>query len=102
MAHTPVATAQLAEGDFRVGNVIRRSAAMLSGHFLTFFIVAVIAHSPMILLARTLTPEPMDLDQVDLAVRLVAWGVFGWVQLIVLGSLGEAVIVHATFQNMQR
>src|SRR5262245_24591979 len=28
-----------AEGDFRVGSVIRRSASMLSGHFLTFFIV---------------------------------------------------------------
>ena len=69
MAHTSVAAAHFAEGDFRVGSVIRRSASMLSGHFLTFFIVTVIAHSPIILLARTLTPEPMDLDQVDLAIR---------------------------------
>src|SRR5262245_34732106 len=102
MAHTPVATAQLAEGDFRVSSVIRRSAAMLSGHFLTFFIVAVIAHSPTILLARTLTTELTDLDEVDLAVRLMAWGLLGLVQLIVLGVLGEAVIVHAAFQDMQR
>src|SRR5262245_3469368 len=101
MAHTSVAAAQFAEGDFRVGSVIRRSASMLSGHFLTFFIVAVIAHSPVILLARTLTTEPMDLDQVDLAVRLVAWGVLGLVKLIVLGTLGEAVIVHAAFQDIQ-
>src|SRR5262245_55245125 len=102
MAHTPVATAQLAEGDFRVSSVIRRSAAMLSGHFLTFFIVAVIAHSPTILLARTLTTELTDLDEVDLAVRLMAWGLLGLVQLIVLGVLGEAVLVHAAFQDMQR
>src|SRR5215510_5983938 len=102
MARTPVATAQLAEGDFRVSSVIRRSAAMLSGHFLTFFIVAVIAHSPTILLARTLTTELTDLDEVDLAVRLMAWGLLGLVQLIVLGVLGEAVIVHAAFQDMQR
>jgi hypothetical protein len=102
MAHTSVAAAHFAEGDFRVGSVIRRSASMLSGHFLTFFVVTVIAHSPIILLARTLTTEPMDLDQVDLAVRLVAWGVLGLVQLIVLGTLGEAVIVHAAFQDMQR
>src|SRR5262245_55858908 len=100
MAHT--SAAHFAEGDFRVGSVIRRSANTLSGHFLTFFIVAVIAHSPIILLARTLITEPMDLDRVDLAVRLVAWGVLGLVQLIVLGTLGEAVIVHAAFQDMQR
>src|SRR5262249_35112072 len=91
-----------ADGEFRVGSVIRRSASMLSGHFLTFFIVTAIAHSPIMLLARTLTTEPTDLDQVDLAVRLMAWGVLGLVQLIVLGALGEAVIVHAAFQNMQR
>src|SRR5262245_24564787 len=100
MAHT--SAAHFAEGEFRVGSVIRRSANTLSGHFLTFFIVAVIAHSPIILLARTLITEPMDLDRVDLAVRLVAWGVLGLVQLIVLGTLGEAVIVHAAFQDMQR
>src|SRR5262247_418116 len=102
MAHTSVAAAHFAEGDFRVGRVIRRSASVLSGHFLTFFIVTVIAHSPIILLARTLTPEPMDLDQVDLTVRLVTWGVLGLAQVIVLGALGEAVIVHAAFQDMQR
>src|SRR5262245_4165410 len=102
MAHTSVAAAHFAEGDFRVGSVIRRSASLLSGHFLTFFVVTAIAHSPIILLARTLTTEPTDLDQVDLAVRLVAWGVLGLVQAIVLGTLGEAVIVHAAFQDMQR
>src|SRR5690348_8558706 len=101
MTDTSIAATRLAEGDFRVGNVIRRSASMLSGHFLTFFIVTLIAHSPIILLARTLTTEPMDLDQVDLAVRLMAWGLLGLVQLVVLGALGEAVIVHAAFQDMQ-
>src|SRR5215510_11919318 len=102
MAHTSVAAAHFAEGDFRVGSVIRRSASMLSGHFLTFFIVTVIAHSPIILLARTLTIEPSDLDQVGLAVRMVSWGVLGLVQLIVLGALSNEVIVHAAFQDMQR
>jgi hypothetical protein len=101
-AHTSVAAPHFAEGDFRVGSVIRRSASMLSVHFFTFFIVTVIAHSPIILLARSLTMEPMDLGPVDLAVRLLGWGVLGLVQLIVLGALGEAVIVHAAFQDMQR
>src|SRR5215510_1291815 len=102
MTDTSIAASHRADGEFRVGSVIRRSASMLSGHFLTFFIVTAIAHSPIMLLARTLTTEPTDLDQVDLAVRLMAWGVLGLVQAIVLGTLGEAVIVHAAFQDMQR
>src|SRR5262249_10224520 len=56
----------------------------------------------LILLARTLTPQPTDLDQVGYAVLEMAWGVLGLVQFIVLGKLGEAVIVHAAFQGMQR
>src|SRR5262249_13004998 len=97
MAHTSVAPAHFAEGDFRVGRVIRRSASMLSRHFLTFFIVSVVAHAPIILLARTLTTEPTDL-----LLLVLAWQVLGLLQLIVLGTLGEAVIVHAAFQDMQR
>ena len=102
MTHTSIAAVRFAVGTLRVGSIISRSASVLSGHFLTFFIVTVIAHSPIILLARTLTPEPMDLDQVDLTIRLVTWGVLGLAQVIVLGALGEAVIVHAAFQDMQR
>src|SRR5262249_60375984 len=102
MAHTSVAAAHIAAGDFRVGSVISRSASMLSRHFLAFFIVTALATSPLILLARTLTPQPTDLDQVGYAVLEMAWGVLGLVQFIVLGKLGEAVIVHAAFQGMQR
>src|SRR5262245_2641051 len=102
MAHTSVATPHFAQGDFRVGSVIRRSASMLSGHFLTFFIVTVIAYSPIILLARTLTTQPTDLTDLDWALLQMAWGGLGLVQLIVLGTFSEAVIVHAAFQDLQR
>jgi len=95
MARTSVAAAHFAEGDFRLGSVIRRSASTLSGHFLTFFIVSVVTHSPIILLARTLSTQP--------TVRLTTTlGVLGLLQVIVLGTLGEAVIAHAAFQDMQR
>jgi hypothetical protein len=86
------------EGDFRVGSVIRGSASMLSRRFLTFLIVTVIAYIPywaMLLLARTrITPEPTALAQ---ALSGLAWAVL----LIVLATLGEAVIVHAAFQDMR-
>jgi len=75
---------------------------MLSGHFLTFFIVTVIAYSPIILLARTLTTQPTDLTDLDWALLQMAWGGLGLVQLIVLGTFSEAVIVHAAFQDLQR
>src|SRR5262249_9362827 len=101
MAHTSVAAAHITAGNFRVGSVINRSPSMLSRHFLALFIVTAIANSPLILLARTLTPQPTDLDQVGYAVLEMAWGVLGLVQFIVLGKLGEAVIVHAAFQHMQ-
>jgi len=95
MARSSVAAAHFAEGDFRLGSVIRRSASTLSGHFLTFFIVSVVTHSPIILLARTLSTQP--------TVRLTTTlGVLGLLQVIVLGTLGEAVIAHAAFQDMQR
>src|SRR5262245_24503224 len=103
MTHTSVAAAHFAEGDFRVGSVISRAVSLLSRHFLTFFIVAVIAYLPILLLgmlARTqATTDPTDLAQ---ALNALAWGVIGLVSLIVFSTLGEAVIMHAAFQDMRQ
>jgi hypothetical protein len=99
MAHTSVAAAHLAEGDFRVGSIFRRTASVLSRRFLAFFIVSLIANSPTLLLARMLTVEPTDLDQ---SLSVLGSAVLGLVGLIVLSTLGEAVIMHAAFQDVRR
>src|SRR5262249_27185088 len=103
MTHTSVAAAHFAEGDFRVGGVISRAASLLSRHFVTFFIVAVIAYLPILLLgmlARTqATTDPANLAQ---ALNALAWGVIGLISLIVFSTLGKAVIVHAAFQDMRQ
>jgi hypothetical protein len=102
MTHASVATAHFADGDFRVGSVISRSVSLLSRHFVTFFIVAVIAYLPILLLGMLVrtqtTTEPADLAQ---ALNLGAWGVLELVSLVVLTTLGEAIIIHAAFQDMR-
>jgi hypothetical protein len=55
MTDTSIAAAHVATNDLRVGSVITRSGAVLSRHFLTFFIVAVIAYSPTLLIDRMQT-----------------------------------------------
>jgi hypothetical protein len=95
MTHTSVPAAHVAEGDFRVGSVISRSASLLSRYFLTFFIVAVIAYLPTVPLAGTEDAEPADPTQVWLA-----WAL-SFVSVFVLHPLAEAIIVHAAFQDMR-
>ena len=99
MTDTSIAATHLAEGNFRVGSVIRRSASVLLRHFLTFSIVAVIAYSPILLLAEARTAEQTDLTE---AVSMLAWYVLGLILLIVFSTLGDAIIMHAAFQDICR
>src|SRR5262245_24344715 len=98
MTHASVASDHVAKSDFRVGRVISRSASVLSRHFLTFFIVTLIAHLPIDLLTSTRTTAPTDLDQA--LSLLVAW--LAVLALIALSTLGEAVILHGAFWDIRR
>jgi hypothetical protein len=99
MTDTSIAAAHVAINDFRVGSVISRSGAVLSRHLLTFFIVAVIAYSPLLLIASMQTTEPIEPSE---ALRQALWKFFGVVLLVVLPQLGKAIILHAAFQDMRR
>src|SRR5215469_4261379 len=98
MTDTSIAAAHVAINDFRVGSVISRSGAVLSRHLLTFFVVAVIAYSPLLLIVsmRTKPIEPSE------ALSQALWAFFGVVLLVVLPQLGNAIILHAAFQDMRR
>ena len=93
MTDTSIAAAHIALNDFRVGSVISRSGAVLWRHFLTFFIVAVIAYSPL-LIAGMQTTEPIEPSE---ALIVVLWVLFG-----VLYTLSNAIILHAALQDMRR
>ena len=47
MTDTSVPT-RFAEGDFRVGRVLNRTASVFSRNFLTFFIVTAVASLPLL------------------------------------------------------
>ena len=98
MTHTSMAAVHLTEGDFRVGSVFIRAAAVLSRHFPTFFIVIAISYLPVFLLAmlaRTrITTDAVDPAQVFNGLASVAL-------ILVLSTLGEAIIAHAAFQDMR-
>jgi hypothetical protein len=84
---TPI---RYAESDFSVGRVINRSTTVFSRNFLTYFIVALVAYLPMLLLTR---------------VGDTAGGIFfallGLFLLLVFSIVSQAVIVHAAFQDMR-
>jgi hypothetical protein len=90
-------TARFAEGDFRVGRVISRSATILSQNFLTFFVVALVANLPTVLVTRGLA-QTGSVEPSGQAIALIA---LGGVLSLVLGMIAQAVMVHAAFQAMR-
>jgi hypothetical protein len=99
MTNTSVAAAHFAKTDLRVGSIINRSGAVLSRHFLTFFIVTLIAYSPALLIASVQTTEPIEPSE---ALSQALWALLGVLLLMVLSTLSYAIILHATFQDMRR
>jgi len=99
MTDTSVAAAHFATHDLRVGDVISRSGAVLSRHFLTFFIVTLIAYSPMLLIGSVQITEPIEPSE---ALSQALWALLGVVLLMVLSTLGYAILLHASFQDMRR
>jgi len=92
---THASTAAFAQGDFRVGHVISRSFALLFRHFLTFFIITLIAFAPLLLLR-----QGSEASATDPAQALITMGL-GFALLMVLSMFSSAIILHGTFQDMR-
>jgi Membrane domain of glycerophosphoryl diester phosphodiesterase len=86
------AAAPVAPGEFRVGHVFSESTAVLSRHFLMFFVVALVAALPRALL------EAAGDDIGALAAGRILIGLF---LAIILGTLAQAVLVYGAFQDMR-
>jgi len=91
-------SARFAESDFRVGRVLSRAATILSQNFVIFFLVALVAAAPTVLLIQRSadsmvsgTPSPNLLLMIGLGIVLA----------MVLGMLSQAVMLHAAFQAMR-
>src|SRR4051794_27055060 len=93
---TRTSAAAFAQGDFRVGPVISRSFALLFRHFLTFFIITLVAFSPLLLLR-----EGSETAATDPTQALVTLGL-GFVLQMVLSVFSSAIILHGAFQDMRK
>lgn len=93
-------SARFARNDLRLGSIINRSGAVLSRHFLTLFIVAVIAYSPTLLIANIMQiTEPIEPSEAPV---WAFWALLRVLLLMVLSTLSSAIILHAAFQDMRR
>jgi magnesium-transporting ATPase (P-type) len=99
MTDISIAAAHVATNELRIGSVISRSGALLSRHLLKFFIVAVIAYSPLLLIASMQTTEPIEPSE---ALSQALWASLGVVLRVVLSQFCDAIILHAAFQDMRR
>jgi hypothetical protein len=97
MTHTTM-SAPFAESDFRVGRVLGRTGTIFSQHFVIFFLVAVVAALPTVLLIqRNVDAMTAGTPSPDLFLMM---GI-GIVLAMVLGLLSQAVMLHAAFQAMR-
>src|SRR5437867_322278 len=96
-------SAPFAQGDFRVGRVVTRSVAVLSGRFVTLFIIAAVAYLPTLLVGLWL-PNSLSTGRLEpgQAPQVLAFVILVAVVFIVFSVLGQAMIVHAAFQDMRR
>jgi hypothetical protein len=91
-------SARFAESDFRVGRVLGRAATIFSQNFVIFFLVAVVAALPTVLLIqRNADAMVGGAPSADLLIMI---GV-GFLLAMVLGMLSQAVMLHAAFQAMR-
>jgi hypothetical protein len=89
------AAAPVAEGEFRIGRVFARTARLLARNAPIYVAVSATAAVPSVLLA-----ESGEKFGGPSAYAAVAWGVLAVVLALALGTLSQAVVVHAAFQDM--
>ena len=102
MTNNTAMSAPFAEGDFRVGRVINRSISILSRRFATVLIIAAAVYLPAFLINLSMLRFVWG-DMVTRGpAQSVAYVIFLSVLFIVFSVLGQAMIVHAVFQDIRR
>jgi glycerophosphoryl diester phosphodiesterase family protein len=87
------AAAPIAPGEFRIGDVLSKTATLLSRNFLTFFVVAIVASLPRLLWAGVDAETAANFP----------WGRFfgGLGFFLILNTLAQAIILYGAFQAMR-
>jgi hypothetical protein len=85
--------APVAEGEFRIGRVFSRTAAVFLRNFPVYFVVTAVAAVPNVLLSQG-SKQPGGGG-----VGVLLLGIF---LTLTLGMFSEAIVVHGAFQDMRR
>jgi hypothetical protein len=92
------AVAAAAEGEFRIGRVFSRTTTLLARNFPIYFVVAVLATLPSVLLENAgALFEKSGTDKYTTTFELSG---FGFLAMILLHPLSQAIMLHIAFQDM--
>ncbi|HEY6254878.1 MAG TPA: hypothetical protein VIY51_03705 [Xanthobacteraceae bacterium] len=95
MTDASLPAGRFTQGDFRIGQVFSRTWSVFSRNFLTFVLVTGIASVPGLLMPQPTPGVAVDPFQ-NLGITAVVL-----LLLVVLGTLGQAVVLYAAFQVMR-
>jgi MFS family permease len=87
------AAAPIAPGEFRVGQVFSRSFTLLSRNFLIFFVVAMVAALPNVLIGQGTGRAASG--------ATAGWLVLSLILTVALQMLSQAIILYGAFQDMR-
>jgi hypothetical protein len=96
MTHASLPSGRFAGGDFRIGKVFSRAWSVFSRNFVTFMLVIGVANLPSFLLPQPSlgTPaSPAEILNLTFFVVLLL--------VIVLSTLGQAMVLYGAFQDMR-
>lgn len=90
----PVSVGLYAEGEFRVGQILNRTFAILSRNLLPFCVVTAIAYLPNLLLLERRIPG-------EAPGRVAAMAFAGIVLSLVFSALSQAIVLFGAFEDMR-
>jgi uncharacterized membrane protein len=96
MTHASLPSGRFVAGDFRVGKVIRRAWSVFSRNFVTFMLIIGIANLPSVFITQpALGTAASPAANLSLTFFVVLFLV------VVLSTLGQAMVLYGAFQNMR-
>jgi hypothetical protein len=96
MTDTSLPSDRFAPGEFRLGHVFSQTWSVFSRNFLTFVLVTAIASLPNLLMPQQEAGAPPEVAFQNLGLSVVLF-----LLLLVLGTVGQAVVLYGAFQVMR-
>lgn len=96
MTDMSIPPVRFAEGEFRLGRVLRVTFSVLSRYFPQFVAVTAVASLPSLLLMQALVTAETGLR------TTTALSLLGAVVALVFNSLGQAIVVHGAVQHIRQ